>query len=607
MKILLFSSLFYLINGFFYSYSNKNIINLQNPSKRYDLNNNYYQNNIRKNLKENKEQIKDNKHKKNYDFTRNYYENYIRKLNSRNISLDDDDDDENDNFIENFLNNLYNTTDNGTNGMPIPIPLYDDMGMYTPKRNDIRIIFTQDNNNQNDNYETYSRNKKKKSENFEVTKNTNFNFTNIGGYENIKNELLQCVDILVNYKKYEHFSVRVPKGLILEGPPGNGKTLLAKGFAGESNASFIAISGSQFQEKYVGVGSARVRELFKLAKENLPCIIFIDEIDAIGRKRSSDSETASSERDSTLNELLVNLDGFNTIPGIFLIGATNRVDLLDQALLRPGRIDKKIYIGQPDENTRKAIINIHIKNKPYDDLISIDYLVDISAGMSGAQIENFLNEAMLLSIRNNMNKITLDSIETCVARELVGWQSNEHIFTQDIIDRIAIHEMGHAIVGMNSVHHAKVSKIALNFNSPKSPGYTVFEQSKSNIYTREALFEHLAILLAGRVAEEVFYGLSVTTGALSDFDEALKLAEKMVIYYGMGKRLVYSDKSEKYREEIDNDIAFFISTAYSYSKNIIEKNKNLIIDCAILLKTNKILKPDVIYEIINTKYPELIL
>ena len=607
MKILLFSSLFYLINGFFYSYSNKNIINLQNPSKRYDLNNNYYQNNIRKNLKENKEQIKDNKHKKNYDFTRNYYENYIRKLNSRNISLDNDDDDENDNFIENFLNNLYNTTDNGTNGMPIPIPLYDDMGMYTPKRNDIRIIFTQDNNNQNDNYETYSRNKKKKSENFEVSKNTNFNFTNIGGYENIKNELLQCVDILINYKKYEQFSVRVPKGLILEGPPGNGKTLLAKGFAGESNASFIAISGSQFQEKYVGVGSSRVRELFKLAKENLPCIIFIDEIDAIGRKRSSDSETASSERDSTLNELLVNLDGFNTIPGIFLIGATNRVDLLDQALLRPGRIDKKIYIGQPDENTRKAIINIHIKNKPYDDLISIDYLVDISAGMSGAQIENFLNEAMLLSIRNNMNKITLDSIETCVARELVGWQSNEHIFTQDIIDRIAIHEMGHAIVGMNSVHHAKVSKIALNFNSPKSPGYTVFEQSKSNIYTREALFEHLAILLAGRVAEEVFYGLSVTTGALSDFDEALKLAEKMVIYYGMGKRLVYSDKSEKYREEIDNDIAFFISTAYSYSKNIIEKNKNLIIDCAILLKTNKILKPDVIYEIINTKYPELIL
>jgi cell division protease FtsH len=227
--------------------------------------------------------------------------------------------------------------------------------------------------------------------------------------------------------------------------------------------------------------------------------------------------------------------------------------------------------------------------------------------MSGAQIENFLNEAMLLSIRNNINKITLDSIETCVARELVGWQSNEHIFTQDIIDRIAIHEMGHAIVGMNSVHHAKVSKIALNFNSPKSPGYTVFEQSKSNIYTREALFEHLAILLAGRVAEEVFYGLSVTTGALSDFDEALKLAEKMVIYYGMGKRLVYSDKSEKYREEIDNDIAFFISTAYTYSKNIIDKNKDLIIDCAILLKTNKILKPDVIYEIINTKYPELIL
>ena len=448
---------------------------------------------------------------------------------------------------------------------------------------------------------------KKKSENFEIVSHSSTRFEDIGGYESVKLELLQCVDILTNGSKYKPFNVRTPKGVILEGPPGNGKTLLAKGFAGEANVSFIAVAGSEFQEKYVGVGSSRVKELFQLAKENIPCVIFLDEIDAVGRKRSGESESSGSERDNTLNQLLIEMDGFHSADGIFIIGATNRADLLDPALIRPGRIDKRIFIGLPDSATREAILKIHIDKKPYDETVDISNLVDLTTGMSASQIENMLNEAMLYAIRNQNHNIRFSQtdIEVVLNRILAGWQPTDHQFTNDMLERITVHEMGHALIGLLMKQHSKLTKIVINLSSPNMPGYTIFEGSTTSMYTRDSLFEHLMILLAGRIAEEVFYNVSVTTGAINDFEEALKLAQKMVVYYGMGKNLIYPSSSEKFKEQIDNEVLHLIQDAYTVSQFIIRNCKDVIRECSLILQKEKILKRDDLLELIQTKYPDV--
>jgi cell division protease FtsH len=462
----------------------------------------------------------------------------------------------------------------------------------------IHIIFQkqQQQKEENKNYTRRERPesaKNKRSENFQVITQFPVLFKDIGGYENIKSELYQCVDILRNFSKYLQYNVRIPKGLIFEGPPGNGKTLLAKAFAGECQIGFIAVSGSEFQDKYVGVGSSRVRELFELAHKNKPCIIFIDEIDAIGRSRSkeNDGEGASAERDNTLNELLIALDGFKNNTGVFIIGATNRADLLDPALLRPGRIDKRIFIGLPDEKTRKSIINIHIYGKPHDKSVITDNIIELTAGLSGAQIENLLNEAMLNALRFNRNQFSSNDIDIVLNKMMVGWQPNEHEFTKQLIYQICVHEMGHAIVGLMSLNHSKMKKVVINLSSPKSPGYTIFDNSKSTIYTREGLFEHLAILLSGRIAEELFFGIgSVTNGALNDFEEALKLAHKMVVYYGMGKQMIYPSFSDKYKEMIDADIIELIHSASDYAYSILIEHKHIIKHGADILEKENLLK-----------------
>ena len=537
-----------------------------------------------------------NMNKLKYPISNGYYEEYLRRLNSKNASIQ----------TKEIINNV--DTNNGNSGSP------------QQNENRIRVLVNKKNIldafgidlNSDNNFDTYGnylengrKSKKTKSENFEIVSDVGINFKNVGGYNSVKDEMMQCVDMLTNYSKYNKYNVRIPKGMILEGPPGTGKTLLSKAFAGEANCSFIAVSGSDFQEKYVGVGSTRMKELFRLAKDNIPCIIFIDEIDAVGKKRSSDGESSSSERDSTLNALLVELDGFKDNAGIFMISATNRIDLLDPALTRPGRIDKKIFIGLPDSITRQSIIDIHMKGKPQDGSIKIPQLIETTDGLTGAQIENLLNEAMLNALRKNKDILTMNDFDLVLNKMMVGWQPNEHVFTNEIIDHIAIHEMGHAIVGILSKHHSKMSKVVINFSSPKSPGYTIFETSTSTIHTRESLFEHLMILLAGRISEEIFYGKSVTTGAINDFEEALRLAQKMVLYYGMGTNVIYPSSSDKYKEMIDNDVTQLINKAYNYAEMIVSNSKDLIRETSDILKVEKMLHSEYIINLINSKYPEL--
>jgi cell division protease FtsH len=555
-----------------------------------------------------------------YPLSRRHHEHYLKRLNSKNITEQTLEILKGDDYDDDAIYSILKKNDKDEQGHRVILnkKMFDDISNDITEnfqnaakdQQDLDDVEENHSNNQGDYYDMYgnqirtfgrktNRKKDAKSDNFEVITRSPINFTDVGGYDNIKSELNQCLDILSNYTKYAAYNVRTPKGMIFEGPPGNGKTLLAKALAGEAGIGFIPVSGSEFQDKYVGVGSSKVRELFKLAKENVPCIIFIDEIDALGRQRSKDGDSSGNERDSTLNELLIALDGFKEYKGVFLIGATNRADLLDTALTRPGRIDKRIFIGNPDTLTRKAILNIHIQGKPHDDSVNMEDVVDITNGMSGAQIENLLNEAMLNSLRYNREQFTRNDLDEVLNKILGGWQPTEHQFTSNMIEQIAIHELGHAVVGIWSKHHSKMTKVVVNLSSPKTPAYTMFENDENILFTREALFEHLAILLAGRIAEEVFYDVSVTTGAINDFEEALKLAEKMVCYYGMGGQLIYPSRSEKYKEMIDSEVAALINDAYDYAENIILNYKNLITEGAEILMRDKVLRYDTLIELLE--------
>jgi len=551
-----------------------------------------------------------------YPLSRNGHQRYVERLYSRNMTIpynpSEGPDDEGEDIIEKILKMANNTRPlPGTPGLRVVMnkEMFDKMGFPS--------ISSDDDDDDDDAIDddifrkvrsgNFRNSERKRSENFEVVKDSGMTFDDVGGYDNVKKELDQCIDIISNYTKYERYNVRVPKGLVFEGPPGNGKTLLAKALAGEAKTNFIPVSGAQFQEKFVGVGSSRIRELFKLARDNIPCIIFIDEIDAVGRKRSTtDGDTSGNERDSTLNELLVALDGFHNTSGIFLIGATNRADLLDDALTRPGRVDKRVFIGNPDSETRRHILNIHIQGKPHTDDVNIDNLVDMTSGFSGAQIENLLNEALLLALRDNREHFDNNDLDRVYNKMIAGWQPTEHEFTEEIIEQIAIHELGHAVVGMLSKHHGKMTKVVINLSAPNTPAYTVFESSGSNIATREALFEHLMILLAGRIAEEVFYGVSVTTGAINDFEEALKLAQKMVCYYGMGTEVIYPHISEKYKEKVDAEVAQLIHDAYGYAEFIVRNSKELIDEGAHILRKDQLLTSETMLKLINSKYKHIL-
>lgn len=432
-------------------------------------------------------------------------------------------------------------------------------------------------------------NKEEYQEGFDVVRSTGITFDNIGGYQRVKDELYQIVDILKNYKKYKKFNVDVPKGIIFNGPPGTGKTFFAKALAEESKCTFISVSGPDFVQKYIGEGSKKIKKLFDFAKKNLPTIIFIDEIDSIARSRSSSSESATAERDNILNSLLIEIDGFKNTNGIFVIGATNRIDIIDSALLRAGRLDKQIYFGLPDLSARIQIIDMYIQGKPHDKSIKINYLGEMFEQMTGSQIKNILNEAMLNALKNKREIMEMSDIEYVYDKIFVGWNAIDHKFSKETIEKIAVHEIGHGLMGTIVRNHPKLIKMTINLSSPKSPGYTRFENSLCDFDTKESLVGSMMVLLSGRIAEEIIFGKSITTGSYDDIQKVLEIATNMVERYGMGKRILYPTNSEKYKSMLDDDIYNLVNSIEEVSKIILNDCRHLIkAMCPILLELKSI-------------------
>lgn len=417
-----------------------------------------------------------------------------------------------------------------------------------------------------------------------------YNFSHIGGYTAIKTDLYQILDMVRHPLKYFQYNVRIPRGVLLHGPPGNGKTLFARCFAGESKLPIIATSGSEFQEKYVGTGPARIRELFEFAREQAPCILFIDEIDAVARRRGTDQEAAQAERDSTLNQLLVELDGFedhrNESQFVFVIASTNRLDILDPALLRPGRMDKKIRVPLPDATTRRAIINIHRQGKPLD--VSLEWLVyDMTEGCSGAEIEHLLNEATLAGIRKNQLPVCQQLVEETAESILLGGHvdmtlpSTERDTLRGELERVAIHEVGHALMAFLCTHHPPPKKCSLrNCPSMNMLGFTLFPRPiQQKLMTLQELEDRIKVLLAGRIAEELLLG-DASTGAAEDLRQCHELAHALVVRFGMGIRLYpltsQTSMSDSLKQSIEEDVANLLARQYSAVQSSLSMYQDLL-------------------------------
>ncbi len=419
-------------------------------------------------------------------------------------------------------------------------------------------------------------------------------FKDVAGLKEEKEEVAELIDFLKNPKKFEKMGARIPKGVLLVGPPGTGKTLLAKAIAGEANVPFFFISGSDFVELFVGVGASRVRDMFKEAKRNAPCLIFIDEIDAVGRQRGTGLGGGHDEREQTLNQLLTEMDGFGENEGIIIIAATNRPDVLDPALLRPGRFDRQVTVSLPDANEREQILKVHAKNKVLAKDVNLSNLSLRTPGFSGADLENLLNEAALLAVRRNKNAITMDEIDEATDRVLLGPAKTTRKITDKEKKLVSIHEAGHAVIGLKLENAQEVHKITI-IPRGMAGGYTMMlpKEEKIAVLTKDELLAQITGLLGGRVSEEMFLH-EISTGASDDFKKATQIARSMVTEYGMSDLgpVQYEEKSEgvflgrDYNKsknfsdqvalEIDEEVRKIIESCYESAKKIIKNNKDLI-------------------------------
>ncbi len=418
-------------------------------------------------------------------------------------------------------------------------------------------------------------------------------FKDVAGLTEEKEEVQELIDFLKNPKKFQSMGARIPKGILLVGPPGTGKTLLAKAVAGEAHVPFYYISGSDFVELFVGIGASRVRDMFKQAKMNAPCLIFIDEIDAVGRQRGAGLGGGHDEREQTLNQLLTEMDGFGANEGIIIMAATNRPDVLDPALLRPGRFDRQVTVSLPDKKARKEILEVHAKNKVLDKSITLDNLAKRTPGFSGADLENLLNEAALLTVRRNKKAITMAEIDEATDRVLMGPAKVTRKYTEKEKKLVAYHEAGHAVLGIKLDGANEVQKITI-IPRGHAGGYTMMTPKEDTFtQTKKELLDAICGLLGGRVAEEITFN-EVTTGAHDDFKKATNIARRMVTEFGMSDlgpmmldepsentflgRDYHKNKnfSDIVAHEIDEEMRSIINGCYEKSKKILKENKDLL-------------------------------
>ncbi len=446
-------------------------------------------------------------------------------------------------------------------------------------------------------------------------------FKDVAGLTEEKEEVQELIDFLKNPKKFQSMGARIPKGVLLVGPPGTGKTLLARAVAGEAKVPFYYISGSDFVELFVGVGASRVRDMFRQAKMNAPCLIFIDEIDAVGRQRGTGLGGGHDEREQTLNQLLTEMDGFGANEGIIIIAATNRPDVLDPALLRPGRFDRQITVALPDKNAREEILRVHAKNKILDKNITLEYLAKRTPGFSGADLENLLNEAALLTVRRNKKNITMSEIDEATDRVLMGPAKITKKYTKREKELVAYHEAGHVVLGIKLDGANDVQKVTI-IPRGYAGGYTMMTPKEENFnYTKNELLESICGLLGGRVSEEITFK-EITTGAHDDFKKATKIARSMVTEYGMsslgpmmleepsGSTFLGRDYtknrniSDTVAHEIDEEMRKIINECYEKTKKIITENKNLLeLIANNLLEQETLTKEEIDYLVENGHLP----